>query len=528
MNIKGSNAILHNRFDIVVTDAVTREVVQRGQAENIVLDRMYTRLCNFLSFFDQIVFGTGTGTPTPDRTTLFNRLSNKAATTEEVIRSYPNSKWTRKIRLGTLEFNGSIITEVGISDTTTNINTHAMITDAEGNPLSIEKNDLRIVDIYATVFIEIPNVDSGLFWFSNGWRDYLTGGTAPTNNINVSSGVNDYGHVKTGTRTADVANKRVKVETRLGVYEFNNDIRFVGWLGVGLGVKLPRVGIWEGKQRNNVQIGVGDGVTTKFSIPNMVITGLQVTVDDVVQGSGWSLDALNNVIFSSPPSAGLIIKANYNSTLIPKDVNHVLDIAITLQYNNVGTLPMPIQPAPDFSNVPGSKVVIAGNSDYGFFGEVTAAELISGDALAALLGLTAGAGQNSNAGWLKVVDNGKMLLIAKQALRYNVSWNNINAVKAVFGRKVTIGGVNYIVRLFSSTEWDRFMYPLHVDFGQWAQYTNADLNVGTGNGRYSWTSTPSGANFIGRGNNGVTSSNLSGPSIADSNFGFRPVLEVLL
>lgn len=527
MNIKG-NAVLHNRFDIVVYDAETMEEVQRGKAENIVLDRAYTRLCSFLSYFDNIVFGTGTGIPTPDRTTLFNRLGYKAATTEEVVRAYPTSRWVRKIRLDTLEFNGSIITEVGISDTTTNINTHALITDAEGNPLSIEKTDLRIVDIYATVFIEIPNVDSGLFWFSNGWRDYLTGGTAPTNDINVSTGVNDYGHVKTGTRTADAANKRVKIETRLGVDEFNNDIRFVGWLGAGLGVKLPRVGIWEGKQRNNVQIGVGDGVATKFSIPNMVITGLQITVDDVIQSSGWSLDALNNVIFDSPPAAGLIVKANYNSILIPKDINHVLDIAITLQYNNMGTLPMPIQPTPDFSNVPGSKVVIAGNSDYGFFGEVTAEELISGDALAALLGLTAGVSQNSNAGWLKAIDNGKMLLIAKQSLRHTISWNDINAVKAVFGRKVTIGGVNYIVRLFSSTEWDRFMYPLHVQFGQWAQYTDANLNVNTGNGRATWTSTPSGANRIYRGNGGVTISNNNTPSYAVPNNGFRPVLEVLL
>ena len=134
MDIKGSNAILHNRFDIVELDAITGEVLRTSQAlmaENIVLDRMYTRLCNFQTYFDYIVFGTGEGVPTPDRTVLFNRLGSKAATTEEVIRSYPNSKWVRKCRLDTLEYNGQRITEVGISDSTTNINTHAMITDAE-------------------------------------------------------------------------------------------------------------------------------------------------------------------------------------------------------------------------------------------------------------------------------------------------------------------------------------------------------------------------------------------------------------
>ena len=183
MNIKG-NSVLHNRFDIVVSNAETNEVIQKAQAENIVLDRMYTRLCNFQTYFVNIVFGTGTGTPTASGTTLFNRLGYKSAVDEEIVRSYPTSKWVRKIRLESSEYNGSTITEVGISEDTTSVNTHAMITDAEGSPLSITKNSIMVVDIYATVFIEIPNVDSGLFYISNGWRDYLAGGgSAPSNVI---------------------------------------------------------------------------------------------------------------------------------------------------------------------------------------------------------------------------------------------------------------------------------------------------------------------------------------------------------
>ena len=49
----------HNRFDIVVTNALTGEVELKGQAENMVLDRMYTRLVVLGSYFDQIVFGSG-------------------------------------------------------------------------------------------------------------------------------------------------------------------------------------------------------------------------------------------------------------------------------------------------------------------------------------------------------------------------------------------------------------------------------------------------------------------------------------
>lgn len=535
MKIK-QNAVIHNRFDIIVYNAETMEEVQRGQAENIVLDRMYERLCNFSTYFTNIVFGTGSGVPTPERTTLFNRLGSKPAETEEVIRAYPISKWTRKIRLGTLEYNGNTITEIGISDTTTNINTHAMITDAEGNPLSIEKTDLVIVDIYATVFIEIPNIDSGLFYISNGWRDYLTGGSAPSNVIRVATTQSDEAeamHTQTATRTVDVANKRVTVSTRLEAETFNKEIQFVDWVGVGLRVKLPRTGIYEGTQRNNIQIGVGDGVKTIFFIPNSWYENLVIKVDDDVVNN-WEVDKVG-IKFDNPITDGSIVKASYKSLLIPKNSDNVLDISFTLQYDNLGSLPTPVEPitppTPDFSIVHGSNTIVAGDSNYGFYGEVSSEDFISGDELANAIGLTAGTSQNSDAGWLKVVDGNKMLLIAKKTFRYDISWNDINEANAVFGRMITIDGVRYILRLLSTAEWDRFMYPLHTSHPDgapaWANYSDSDLLVGSscGNGSYSWTSTPQSSYRVMRGGLGVSNSSVDTPSNASSSNGWRPVLE---
>ncbi|TFZ41648.1 hypothetical protein E4100_00490 [Soehngenia longivitae] len=177
----------HNRFDIVVTNVETGEVELRGQAENIVLNRMYTRLVAFGSFFTQIVFGTGSGTLDPTRTTLFNRVGNKACSDVELIRAFPVSKWTRFIRLEATEFNGNILTEVGISEASTEVNTHAMITDAEGNPLSIEKTPVRIIDIYATVFVEFDEFTNGGEWYTT-LRDYLAGaGSVPSNTLAIST-----------------------------------------------------------------------------------------------------------------------------------------------------------------------------------------------------------------------------------------------------------------------------------------------------------------------------------------------------
>ena len=87
-----TGATFHNRFDIEVRDKDTNELKYQGHAENIILDRMYTRLCNFDSYFTNIVFGSGTGNLSPSRTTLFNRVGYKSATTEEIIKGFPVSK----------------------------------------------------------------------------------------------------------------------------------------------------------------------------------------------------------------------------------------------------------------------------------------------------------------------------------------------------------------------------------------------------------------------------------------------------
>lgn len=48
---------IHNRFRVEVRDAVTEELLQEAFGENMVLDRIYTRLLQFNTYFVNIVFG---------------------------------------------------------------------------------------------------------------------------------------------------------------------------------------------------------------------------------------------------------------------------------------------------------------------------------------------------------------------------------------------------------------------------------------------------------------------------------------
>lgn len=528
---KQINPIVHNRFDFVITDVETGEISKayaelKPQAENIVLDRMYTRLTNFLTFFTNIVYGSGTGTVSAARTTLFARVGSKAATDVSVVRSYPLSVWTRKIRLDVNDNNGMFLREVGISDDTTLINTHALITDSEGNPIEIEKTNLKIIDIYATVYVELYDVDSGLQFYSNGLRDYLTGGSAPTGNImGVSlTKTDDFtatGASKTGTRTVDAAAKSTTLAAEFGVSDFNKDIRYIAWTSVGIRCKIPRTGVFTGLQKDDVNVGTADGVKTTFTIPNQDVSGIVMKVDGV-QNNNWTKNAAEQIVFNPAPTTG-IVTASYMTSTFPKDLNYVFKPSLTIQF--AGAQPSPVEPAINYAAMPGAQTPIAGNANYGYFGEVAAADFINGADLCALLGITTGTLINSTAGWLKVAKDGQRYLLSKMCIRDAISWNTLDALGCIYGQKlVAIQGGLYAVRMLSTAEWDTLIYPLHTNYDTWASFSNTDLGIVS---MYNWTSTISSSQRVIRGVSSVTYSGVFGPTYEEAGFGFRPFLEFI-
>src|SRR5690606_22988294 len=97
---------------------------------------------------------------------------------------------------------------------------------------------------------------------------------------------------------------------------------------------------------------------------------------------------------------------------------------------------------------PGPQTLVGHNDSAGFFGEVPVEDLVSGDALASELGLTAGTSINSNSPWLKFFLDDKIYFVAKQPYRHSISWDNINAVGAVDGSNIIlIDGFSYRVGL---------------------------------------------------------------------------------
>ena len=71
---------LHNRFDIEVRSCKGK-VKKKAFAENIILDGAWGQILNntFGSWFNSIAYGTGTGTMSASRTTLFAPLSKQGS-----------------------------------------------------------------------------------------------------------------------------------------------------------------------------------------------------------------------------------------------------------------------------------------------------------------------------------------------------------------------------------------------------------------------------------------------------------------
>lgn len=216
-----------------------------------------------------------------------------------------------------------------------------------------------------------------------------------------------------------------------------------------------------------------------------------------------------------------------------------------------------------------------------FLGEVPTRNLITGDALATHLNLTAGTAQHSNEAWLKFDLDGEIVYIAKKPYRYGLHWEHIYQAGAVYGTddnglnpsgspvtqdaRVNISGKEYRITLAKGaadnptpiesghdnvfthdSEWNRMMYGIHsgshsdprnpvppnfvsTPYNIYANYSDADLLVYfiNGNGSYSWMQETVGggsSDRLYRGAYGVTYADRLNTTRISEYYGWRPVL----
>ena len=292
---------LHNKFDIEVKDASTGVIKQRLTAYNIVLDSMWTRLCNFSAYFSAIHVGTGTGALDQTRTALFTFTFGRTADLDLYSFDDATSVLTvrKKIVINPEEYVGSVFTEVGVAYGTpsSNLVTHALIKDSEGTPISITKTDSDVLTIYATVYATFIAPSYGrlcTYKESNPLLSYLGAYSVPDLNYRlgtIGAATNlpipyaTQGSIiasKAFTPSADVPNKRrIFPVTRFSITEGNGHIKEVT-LGDTFNFSIPN-SVYEKTSYADAPLTVVDASIQLYNIPshNIDATSLVVSVNGI-------------------------------------------------------------------------------------------------------------------------------------------------------------------------------------------------------------------------------------------------------
>jgi len=149
--------------------------------------------------------GTGAGTPAITDTTFFTYLSSADIATEEDV-SNPDTNsinheteeyYHRHKFFWDLEEGNGDLTEVGLSNNTDYTISHAMFQDAEGTPITITKDNTKVLVITVTVYLERETSDSGAMILNDG-IDGLIGLNLTIYGMGLNDDTYRYGYIYLG------------------------------------------------------------------------------------------------------------------------------------------------------------------------------------------------------------------------------------------------------------------------------------------------------------------------------------------
>lgn len=277
-----------------------------------------------------IKLGSGSGTPTASDSDLFHPLWEK--TKDSTSSNYhartaeSNEEWIQLTNTYTFPANTTYvgtITECGLYIFLKGLCTHALLLDAEGNPISIEKTDLDVLIIEVTIrlyFTENENIkmiraDHTTFWthlFSNDsggcihnnndlevlWsvQDSLDGNEMYLNSTSRGEAYNWNSYLSTaicnGKQSIPITTPRELTfnTARLGTDWPVTGQHFIKGLRImrSFIITFPNTDIFPAYDITGMDVGIGDGETTEFTCPmNYFVTDTdKIYIDDILQTRG--------------------------------------------------------------------------------------------------------------------------------------------------------------------------------------------------------------------------------------------------
>lgn len=315
--------------------------IERYKFHNVVLSDRFVQglFYGYRNRCGSCYLGDGSGEPSSSDTGLFHELfyvsvdtSSYSTRTDE--ENNTNEFTYRYVFPASSSYVGTI-TEVGISFGTSSyykfLWTHALVTDSEGNPISIEKTAIDEIIVTVKITIRRPDISSNQRWsfvsglFSNantfGIQDdsyFLYGGTN-RREAYLSQYVLDglYDQLIDGVREkpCDTDSVSQSGSSVSATYEWGSTNTFRGFVNsIKIGsnrnifsVLFPNPSIFPIKQLSGISAGIGDGAETDFvpEIPLWVADTEVVYIDGVAQTRGVDYLCDNSANLEKNPAYGL-------------------------------------------------------------------------------------------------------------------------------------------------------------------------------------------------------------------------------
>ena len=170
------------RGDYTITVKRHGKITQEENFHNLVTAGFVSRLIGDTNYFRYCQLGSGSTAPSTSDTALTSKLWDVEYSTYEIDNTSADGlsrTWKYTYIFPANSSYVGTIREVGLSASSSgSINTHALVVDAEGQPISIDKTYLDEVTITAKITVTRPSWQSGQTWsFMSGplSRPYLHG-----------------------------------------------------------------------------------------------------------------------------------------------------------------------------------------------------------------------------------------------------------------------------------------------------------------------------------------------------------------
>jgi hypothetical protein len=288
--------------------------------------------------------GSGSGIPSSSDTSLFNflfKVYDEGNYSTKTLEEENKNEFTYKFVFPASSSYVGTITEVGLAATNRNndngyLITHALITDSEGNPISVEKTAIDEIIVTVKFVIERPDPStSKQKWsFSIGkFRDANSFGKSGSYMFTDSytqilysfllSGLHfDVDQQQSNQKNEACADSGTMIKSESTVSctaewaSTNSFVGFVNSIIVGRNkefrIQFPNTSVFPVRQLENIAVGTGDGITTDFvpEIPLWIEDTEIIYVNGVAKQRGvdYLVDSVSNLSKKYEYSLGNFVK----------------------------------------------------------------------------------------------------------------------------------------------------------------------------------------------------------------------------